>query len=361
VVLSRGLWLRSLKIISFVGPRKSLGSLEVYAMPDSPNQTPSWHNSKWYTNHPEVPRPAQEAKPVEAQGVSVGLWIPRTGGVSLVGGFGLMKFYFWAGLIVVYISLVLLLWDLCVDPLLIKGPVWVQIIGVGILFCLFGVVTAGVVGAQAPMSFNSYAMLKGNYANGIEIGGIKWDSHLTDLRVAVTNPDDRDYTDVDLTIRPDKWTYQATILNKPSDCDLTALGGDTVFTTITKGGAVKMTMHRLGDSLSEAQDDVGDVFTPLVTAGGYRLRCSRLAAHFTVRLVFAVASVSQTVSQKTQLPKLNKPGDWGMAVSEWAGVKSEFDILDVKPSPSRVNITGRYTRIMKPYSIKTTVAVENGN
>jgi hypothetical protein len=54
-------------------------------------------------------------------------------------------------------------------------------------------------------------------------------------------------------------------------------------------------------------------------------------------------------------------GDWGMAVSEWAGVKSEFDILDVKPSPSRVNITGRYTRIMKPYSIKTTVAVENGN
>jgi hypothetical protein len=329
-------------------------------MVDRQNQNPGWHSSKWYANHPEVPRPASPHKnPVQLQSLSIGLWIPRAGGISLLGGFGLMRAYFWMGVAVVYVSLGLLVWDLCIDPLLIKGRAWIQIVGIGIVFVLFDLITIGIVGANAPITFNSYALRSGNYSDGIDIGGIPWNSHFTNLTVAVVNPSDDDYSDMDIAIVPDVWTYKAVVIGDNSQCKLVSIGGNTILTTITKGGGRKMTLHRLGDKF-EAEDEMGDVFTPLATNGGYRLICSKFPTRFTIKLVFATVAINQDVLRTSPKPNL-KTGEWGGAFSEWSGVKSEFDMLGIRPSPSRVAITGKYVKIMKPYSISTTVGVENGN
>lgn len=269
-----------------------------------------------------------------------------------------MRVYFWPGVAVVYISLGLLVWDLCVDPLLVKSRVWIQIVGIGIVVVLFDLITIGIVGALAPLTFNSYALRNGNYSDGIDIGGIAWNSHFTNLSVAVINPSDDDYGDVDIAIVPDVWTYKAVIIGD-SQCKLVSIGGNTLLTTITKGGGRKMTMHRLGDKF-EAEDEMGDVFTPLATDGGYRLICSKFPRRFTIKLVFATVAVNPDVLRVSPKPNL-KPGEWGGAFSEWSGVKSEFDMLGIRPSPSKVAITGKYVRIMKPYSISAVVAVENGN
>lgn len=219
--------------------------------------------------------------------------------------------------------------------------------------------TSAVVFATAPIEFLSYAMRSGDYAPGTVIGGISWDAHFTDLRVAVTNPSEADYQDLDLKFQPDKGTYKAALLGDAAGCDLISAGGNTVFATISKGGATKITTQKLGEGF-DAHDNVGDLITPLLTDGGYRLRCSKFPARYTVRIVFALATVDpQLVSILTRpIP----PGKMNLSYAEIAGPKSPFDMLNTKPSPTKVLVEGSYTNSMrKPYPIKTTVTINDGN
>jgi hypothetical protein len=60
------------------------------------------------------------------------------------------------------------------------------------VFGLFALITINVVAVDTPLNVRSYAMRKGEYPPGTTIGEIHWDSHFTDLRVAITNPFDED-------------------------------------------------------------------------------------------------------------------------------------------------------------------------
>jgi len=274
----------------------------------------------------------------------------------MFGGFGLMRYYFWPGIAVVYVWFAVLIWEICFEPELIKRPVWIQVVGIGIVGVLFDIFTIGVVAARAPIDIYSYAMRSGNYSDGTDIGGITWNSHFTALTVAITNSTADDYTDLDLTVRPDKLTYKAVIFGDSAGCNLSSIGGNTIFTSITKGGATKVTMQHLGESF-EAQDNVGDVFTPLATESGYRLRCGKFPGRFTIRIVFGLVAIHPDLIPK-QLPA---PGKVGMSYVEIAGPKSGLDILDSRPSPSTVIVTGNYARKLKPYSIGCTIPVKDGN
>jgi len=272
-----------------------------------------------------------------------------------------MRYYFSWGVLVVYVGLLFMLYEVCVEPLLLKRPLPIQIGLIAFVLLFFDVFTIGIVAAQAPISFQSYAMRNGDYPAGTTIAGIAWDSHLTDLRVAFTNPTDEDYENLDVAVQPDKWTYRAALLNSPG-CDLLQMGGNTVSVVVSgKGGATSITSTRVGAGF-DFQDNVGDVFTPLATELGYRIRCTKLPAHFTVQIVFAVVSIDpELVKAISPVGKKPDPGKWGVGFAELHGPKSGFDILDVRPFPSLVQLSGGYTRKLKPFSIAKTIAVDNGN
>lgn len=261
------------------------------------------------------------------------------------------------GLVCGYLGLLIILWEICVEPELIKRPLWVKVLTIGLVFAFFDVFTIGVVASRAPVKVLSYAMRKGDYPSGTSIAGITWDSHLTDLRVLLTNPIDDDYDNLDVEVQPDKWTYKAALLNN-SVCDLSPMGEETVFVaTNVKGGSTTITATRVGNAF-DAQDNVGDIFTPLASKSGYRLRCSKLPAHFTVQIVFAVVTLYPSlISIPPNIPK----GAWGMTGAELAGVHSIFELFDSRPSPSIVQLKGRYVRVLKPFKFENTVSVQDGN
>jgi hypothetical protein len=288
-------------------------------------------------------------------------WIPRVLGLSVFAGLSLMRYYYSWGVLIVYVGILFLLYEVCVEPWLLKRPLPIQVCLIAVVLLLCDVFSIGIVGAQAPINFQSYAMRKGDYSPGTTIAGIAWDSHLTDLRVTLTNPTNDDYENLDVAVQPDKWTYKAGLLNSPG-CDLLQMGGDTVsIVRSAKGGATSITSIRVGTGF-DFQDNVGDVFIPLATKLGYRVRCTKLSAHFTVQIVFAVVSVYPELLKETgAVGKKLDPGNWGMGYAELHGAKSEFDVLDVRPSPSVVQLSGEYIRKLKPFTITETVAVDNGN
>ena len=258
----------------------------------------------------------------------------------------------------IYFAFAVLLWELCFEPELIKRPERIQIAGIGILFALVDLFTIGIVAARAPLTLYSYAMRKGNYAAGTVLGGISWDPHFTDLRVAITDPNSDDYSDLDLAVQPDNWVYKAAILESPLGCDLTPIGGDSIFFARESGsgGADTVTATRLGKGV-DAHDSLGYAYgTPFATKGGYRLRCGKLPADFTIKLVFALISPNPTLNSMPAIPS----GTWGLRVDEIAA-GSEFDTLDDRPSPSTVTLNGKYVRILKPHTITSTIPVKDGN
>jgi hypothetical protein len=267
-----------------------------------------------------------------------------------------MRWNYVLGISLTYLGLVFLILRVCVDPWVLSHSLRFQVCLVALVFLLFGGFAIFVVGAQAPIVFQSYAMKKGEYPPGTSIAGITWDSHLTDLRVAITNPTDDDYENLDVEVQPDKWTYKAALSNSPG-CDLVPMGGNLVsFSMNIKGGATSITATRVGTSF-DAQDNSGDIFTTLATESGYRLRCAKMSARFTVQIVFAVVALGPSLVPPPDGPK----GSWGFTAEELAGVHSVFELLGPRPSPSLVRLNGRYIRNLKPFKIAKTIHVEDGN
>jgi hypothetical protein len=288
-------------------------------------------------------------------------WFPRALGLSVFAGLALMYRYYHLGVLVVFIGFGIWLWEACVDPWVLNRSLQFQISLIVLVLLWIDIFCIGVVGIQAPIAFQSYAMRNGYYPPNTNIAGIIWDSRLTDLRVVITNPIDDDYENLDVKVQPDRWTYRAALLNNPG-CDLSPMGGNTISSAVNaKGGATTITSTRIGTGF-DFQDNVGDVFTVLATEHGYRLRCTTLPAHYTIQLVFAIVSVQSELLRKIGLPHNEiAQGKSGMTIAEIAGTKSSFDILGIRPSPSIVVLDGSYTRKFKPFKIAKTLSVADGN
>jgi hypothetical protein len=97
-----------------------------------------------------------------------------------------------------------------------------------------------------------------------------------------------------------------------------------------------------------------------MTEGGYRLRCAKFPAHFSVQIVFALASIDPDLLSRVSNNKNLKPTEWGFGVAELLPT-NKFAILETRPSPLSVTIKGNYSRILKRYSIARTIPVGEGN
>jgi hypothetical protein len=271
-----------------------------------------------------------------------------------------MHYYYFWGVAVIYIGFLFLLFEVCADPWVLNCSLTMQIVLIAFVLLFVDIFSIGVVAAQAPITFQSYAMRNGDYSPGVTIAGMAWDSHFTDLRVVLTNPTDDDYENLDIDVQPDQWTYKAALLDSPG-CDLSPLGGNMVSVATTKGGATSVTTTPVGPGF-DAHDNAGGVFAVMATEFGYRIRCAKLSQHLTAKIVFAVVRISPELLRQIGISTNGlSPGKKGVEIAELAGVKSPFDILGSKPLPLTVQLSGVYTRKFKPFKITTIVVVGNGD
>lgn len=285
-------------------------------------------------------------------------FLRRILGLSVLVGFGLMRTYYTLGVLIIFSGLAFALWEVCVEPELVKRPFWNQVVGIALILIFGAFFTIGIVGAQAPIVLQSYAMRNGNYSDGEVIEGIKWNSHFTDLRVAVTNPSDIDYQDLDVTVYSG-WTHQAVMMTSLSGCSLSSMGGNTIFFARAKeSGSLFTTATRTGASV-DFHDSQGNVYSVIATQGGYRLRCGQFPNHYTMTLVFALVSVPPKIMGG--LANGVPAGKWGLADTILPAEESVFNELGPKPASSIVSVKAHYIKNLKPYSVSINITVEDGN
>jgi len=269
-----------------------------------------------------------------------------------------METFYWLGVICVYLGLLLFILEFVVDPWLRGKPLWrlTAVMAVSIGAVVFSVI---VVFVSAPLTLDSYVH-NSDYLPGTSIAGIPWNSHLTDLRVWVTNPTEKDYGEAFITIRPDQWTHKAAIVTENSGCRLNELGGDVISQSSRHrgaGGEAKLTVHPEGGTY-ETEDSIGDTFDHFLTHGGYRLTCERFPAHFVIEIIFALAAVKPELLP----PNPPDPGNYMVGSKEFGPTDNVFDsILSLKPFSSLVAVDGHYKLGMRTYSISRSVKVKGEN
>jgi hypothetical protein len=293
---------------------------------------------------------------------------PRSGGLfvvkALVGptvigtGWGIMLVAYKTGAVIACIGFVLWTLEFIYEPFLVKAPYRIHIALVMVPIAAFGLFCINVLIVYSPLNAQSYAVSNSDYPPGTKIGKIAWNAHFTDLRVAVSNPTDEDYTQLDIAIQPDHWNYAADITTEGVDCKLISMDGNSVSLVENgKGGATKVTMHRIGDRV-EPEDDAGDHFEKFIQSGGYRLACSKLPSKSTVEVVFAV------VSQHPSLAKLSPPSPppkdgLSATIAEFLPI-DKFNFLGDRPSVKSVILRGRYYSGARSIAVDRTINVENG-
>jgi hypothetical protein len=233
----------------------------------------------------------------------------------IISGVGLMDSRFYWGLLLVVIGFGLLIWEISSDPKLARLPVAVQVTLLAVCFLGFSVVIISEVKPDSPIDRVCYSPKNGGYPPGTTIAGIPWNNHLTEVRVGLTNPTQDNY-ELDLNLYPDAWIRGAVITDNASGCKLNRLDGATIsISTNIKGGWTKVTATHVGSDL-EVHDNAGNIYTPLLTKGGYRLLCDKLSPRLTVELVFVLASllpkVADVVVPKQIRPRKPSPRRWGV-------------------------------------------------
>src|SRR5262249_47968192 len=125
---------------------------------------------------------------------------------------------------------------------------------------------------------------------GSTVEGVAWDVHFTDLRIAVTNPTDDDYSGLDIALIPDPWVNTAKIYDDKLLCTLSAIeGGRSVSAAMRlpkPNSDMKITFAPLGQEF-ETSDTEGNLHIVVARDTGYRLRCNVLPHGETIKMLFA--------------------------------------------------------------------------
>lgn len=200
----------------------------------------------------------------------------------------------------------------------------------------------GVVWPSAKLEVDSYAMQ--NTSDGLNVEGIAWNSHFTELRVSITNPTNADYDDVDLVIRPDFPIREAVIAHHSPFCSLEPNRLGTIKTTrVKKGGTTNYNIFWKGGEI-DIHDSQGGEYHDLAYVSGYRLRCSTFPRNSSVNVVFAAVQLLKEVVDRTSAIPPPREGEMSGGLSEWSGVTSDYDFFDVRPSPKSTYIYMGHSR-----------------
>jgi hypothetical protein len=258
--------------------------------------------------------------------------------------------YLWT-IILAYAFFVLCMLEIWFEPSLRKFRRLLSAVIVPAMFWF----SIAVPFARAPLEVAAYVP-PGGHADGASIGGISWDSHFTDLRIAMSNSTPIDYQNLDVLLKPDKWTHKAAVLSG-AGCNLSEVGGTVL--TMAKMPVKTSTQHRftamrVGDGF-ETYDSVGNEYVVMASESGYRLRCAAFPAMSTIKVVFALVAPQPII-----LPHMTaRPGGFVFETEAFSGVTDWVEMLNTKPSPGQITVSGKYISGIKPYSIEQAITVAN--
>jgi hypothetical protein len=309
--------------------------------------------------------PTLQQEPEEAS--SRQMWFVVLRGLAgpgfIVGGLGVMsKDLFWPAVLIVYFGCFILYLETIFEPWLLRRSTGLQCSLIPIPLCIAAWFTLTVVVRNAPLELYSFALRNANHADGESIEGITWNSHFTDLRVAFTNETNEDYRDLDIAIQPDTWNFAAVVKNNLSRCEILPIeNANQLFVTFPKSTKKFTSRVTKAGSDLETHDSAGNSYTSIGRDYGYRLKCASLPHKSTVTVVFATEAPNQDVLNKTPTQSVNKAGQLGGGVSEWAGAKSAFDLLTDRPNPRFVTLSGSYYLGIRPFTISRTIDVKDGD
>src|SRR6266567_2429075 len=161
--------------------------------------------------------------------------------------------YLWT-IVLAYAFFMLCMLEIWFEPSLrrLRWPLSVVIVSAIFWFSI------AVPFAKSPLELKAYVP-PGGHADAASIGGIYWDSHFTDLRIAISNSTANDYQNLDVLLKPDKWTHKAAVLSG-AGCTLSEVGGAVL--TMAKMPVKTSKNHRwttmqVGDGF-ETYDNVGN-------------------------------------------------------------------------------------------------------
>ncbi len=191
----------------------------------------------------------------------------------------------------------------------------------------------------APINIAAFADI-GNYTEGADIHGIKWEPGMSGLRIVIANRTDHDYDNVDFTITPNVPTRKVSQVTGFPEVSLPIIQnsgpGDVV------NGGIEM-KDKDGKVLNGGPTDL------YASGQGFRMLCPKIPRNAKIELFAALVNPPDTPStgssNKNKMVMVNIIGD----PKDFAGPRIKA---------TSVRIKGRYTVLNHPHAVERTYQVD---
>jgi hypothetical protein len=276
--------------------------------------TPSVHSATHVPpaggSSPPVVVPVRTPKKI-GRGLHLFLKVFGTADLLLGAASMLLTDFFTLAEVLIYMGLAAWIFECWVSqdvPLVAKGMATAFIAALG------GAFTWGIVIYPADPDVKSY-WAKSDYSAGSDINGIQWDQGLSELRIFITNPTNRDFNDFDVSIQTNEAVFKI------------------VQTT-------SIPCEPLVENEAVIHDSLSNVWLQGPHIGSNRFRCDKLPKHSTLSFLLALVNADELLKaimggQKGQQFNTNGGGDI-------------FAFFGQKRKPQWVSVTAAYKVTFRP-------------
>jgi hypothetical protein len=257
-----------------------------------------------------------------------------TGAGLLIGAGGILfnPAFFWYATPFLYAALIALGFEFKVEYRL-KRERWLRWTGFLFVACCLVIFSFGIVLYPDKLQITAVSF-EGQYENNTSQFGILWDEEMSDLRVDIYNPTNRDFDHLDLAIN---------VGNLMSIRDQKQI-------TSVPGVSLQPKAHVLHINLvDDSGKQVKEENKTIDHYGEVRVLCERLPKRMTIGLIFAVSALTP---QAIEALGGSPPAEGIVAVR----VKPPFRLW-MRKRATNIVATGDYSRLIKPYEVDRKIVV----
>jgi hypothetical protein len=181
-----------------------------------------------------------------------------------------------------------------------------------------------IIFVSAPLEIAPFAD-RGDYPEGTDIKGIKWEKGMSELRILISNHTAYSYDDLDISFTPNVPTREVVQVSKVAEVSLTLI-------------------EKIGD----VDVNSGTVGAELYASGrGFRMLCSKLPKDTTVEVLAALVA--------PPLPSTGSSDSKKGRIVTLSGDRSRF--AGPKRTPTTMYVKGQYTVMNRPHPIEITYGI----